>query len=194
MIVHLIVGLIKKTVYKMSKYFPKSPRSYGENISVSVDLSNYATKTDIKNITHIDTSGFALKTNLANLKTEVDKIDTDKLRTVPVDLSKLSNVVKNEVVKKTEYNKLVNKVNNIDTSGFLLKTKYAADKLELEKKIPDTSNLVKKTNYNTKITELENKIADISNLSKKTALTTVENKIHSVSDLVKKTDYDTKVT
>ena len=158
MIVHLIVGLIKKTLYKMSKYFPKSPRSYGENISVSVDLSNYATKTDIKNITHIDTSGFALKTNLANLKTEVDKIDTDKLRTVPVDLSKLSNVVKNEVVKKTEYNKLVNKVNNIDTSGFLLKTKYAADKLELEKKIPDTSNLVKKTNYNTKITELEKRI------------------------------------
>ena len=117
MIVHLIVGLIKKTVYKMSKYFPKSPRSYRENISVSVDLSNYATKTDIKNITHIDTSGFALKTNLANLKT--DKIDTDKLRTVRIDLSKLSNVVKNEVVKKTEYNKLVNEVNNIDTSGFL---------------------------------------------------------------------------
>ena len=68
----------------MSKYFPKSPRSYGENISVSVDLSNYATKTDIKNITHIDTSGFALKINLANLKTEADKIDTDKLRTVPL--------------------------------------------------------------------------------------------------------------
>ena len=92
MIVHLIVGLIKKTLYKMSKYFPKSPRSYGENISVSVDLSNYATKTDIKNITHIDTSGFALKTNLANLKTEVNEIDTDKLRTVPVNLCKLSNV------------------------------------------------------------------------------------------------------
>ena len=141
----------------MSKYFPKSPRSYRENISVSVDLSDYATKTDIESITHIDTSGFALKTNLANLKTEVDKIDIDKLRTVPVDLSKLSNVVKNEVVKKTEYNKLVNKVNNIDTSGILLKTKYAADKLELTKKIPDTSNLVKKTNYNTKITELEKK-------------------------------------
>ena len=92
MIVHLIVGLIKKTVYKMSKYFPKSPRSYRENISVSVDLSNYATKTDIKNITHIDTSGFALKTNLANLKTEVNEIDTDKQRTVPVNLCKLSNV------------------------------------------------------------------------------------------------------
>ena len=194
MIVHLIVGLIKKTVYKMSKYFPKSPRSYGENISVSVDLSNYATKTDIKNITHIDTSGFALKTNLANLKTEVDKIDTDKLRTVPVDLSKLSNVVKNEVVKKTEYNKLVNKVNNIDTSGFLSKTKYAADKLELEKKIPDTTNLVKKTNYNTEITELENKTPDISNLATKTKFSTVENKIIDTSNLIRKTDYNTKIT
>ena len=84
MIVHLIVGLMKKTLYKMSKYFPKSPRSCGEKISVSGDLSNYATKTDIKDITHIDTSGFALKTNLANLKTEVDKIDTDKLRKVPL--------------------------------------------------------------------------------------------------------------
>ena len=153
MIVHLMVGLIIKTLYKMSKCFPKSPRSYGENISVSVDPSNYATKTHIKNITHIDTSGFGLKTNLANVKTEVDEIYTDKLRTVPVHLSKLSNVVKNEVVKKTECNKLVNKVNYIDTSGFLLKTKYAADKLELEKKIPDTINLVKKTNYNTKIIE-----------------------------------------
>ena len=142
----------------------------------------------------MDTSGFALKKNLANLKTKVDKLDTGKLKTIPVDLSKLSNVVKNEVFKKTEYNKLVNKVNNIDTSGFLLKTKYAADKLELEKKIPDTSNLVKKTNYNTKITELENKIPDISNLKKtKTASTTAENNIPDASNLVKKTDYDTKI-
>ena len=79
----------------------------------------------------MDTTNFALKANLANLKTEVDALDTDKLKTVPVDLSKLSNVVKNEVVRKTEYNKLVKKVNNIYTSGFLLKSKYAADKLEL---------------------------------------------------------------
>ena len=86
---------------------------------------------------------FALKANSANLKTEVDKLDTDKLKTVPTDLSKLINVVKNEVVKKTEYDKLVNKVNNIDTSGFVLKTKYDTDKLGLEKKIPDTSNLLK---------------------------------------------------
>ena len=137
----------------MNEYFPK-PKSFIENIKVTVDLSNYAIKVDIKNITHVDTSHFALKTNLANLKTEVDKIDIDKLKTVPVDLSKLSNVVKNEVIKKDEYNKLVNKVNNIETSGFLLKTKYNADKFKLENKIPDTSSLIKKTDYNTKITEI----------------------------------------
>ena len=76
----------------------------------------------------------ALKTNLASLKTEVDKLDIDKLVPVPVDLGKLNNVVKNEIVKKTVYDKLAAKLNNIDTSGFLLKTKYDADKLELEKK------------------------------------------------------------
>ena len=74
----------------MSQYFPKPFRSFGENINVKVDLSNYATKTDIKNIAHVDTSSFALKTNLANLKTEFDKLDTEKLKTVLVDLSKLS--------------------------------------------------------------------------------------------------------
>ena len=85
-------------------------------------MSNYATKTDLKNVTHVDTSSFALKTNLANLKTQVDKLDIDKLVPVPTDLIKLSNVVKNDVVKKTVYDKLVAKVNNIDTSGFVLKS------------------------------------------------------------------------
>ena len=127
----------------MSQYFPKPFRSFGGNINVKVDLSNYATKTDLKNVTHVDTSSFALKTILANLKTEGDKLDTDKLKTVPVDLSKLTNVVKNDVVKKTVYDKLVAKVNNIDTSAFVLKTKYDTHKLKLEKKIPDTSNLAK---------------------------------------------------
>ena len=84
-------------------------------------------------MTHVDTSSFALKTNFATLKTKVDKLGTDKLKTVPVDLSKLSNAVKNDVVKKTVYDKLVSKVNNIDTSGFVLKTKYDADKTELKK-------------------------------------------------------------
>ena len=84
----------------MSEYFPKSFRSFGRNINVKVYLSNYAAKTDIKTVTHVDTSSFALKTNLANLKTEVDKLDIDKLAPVPIDLSKLSDAVKNDVVKK----------------------------------------------------------------------------------------------
>ena len=89
---------------KMSKYFLKSFRSLGRNINVKVYLSNYATKTDLKNVIHVDTSRFALKTNLANLKTKVDKLDIDKLAPVPVGLSKLSDVVKNDVVKKTMIN------------------------------------------------------------------------------------------
>ena len=84
----------------MSQYFPKPFRSFGENINVKIDLSNYATKTGLKNVTHVVTSSVALKTNLCNLKTEVDKLDIDKLASVPVDLSKLSDVVKNRVVKK----------------------------------------------------------------------------------------------
>ena len=85
----------------MSQYFPKPFRSFGGNINVKVDLSNYGTKTDLKNVTHVDTSNFALKTNLASLRTEVDNLDIDKLAPVPVDLSKLSDVVKNDFVKKT---------------------------------------------------------------------------------------------
>ena len=82
----------------MSQYFPKPYDTFGRDINVKVDLSIYATKADIKNISHVDTSGFAWKTNLANLKTEFDKLDINKLMPVPVDLSKLSDVVKNDVV------------------------------------------------------------------------------------------------
>ena len=134
MIILLIAGLIKKILYKMNQYFPKTYELFSGNINVKVDLFNYATKDDIKNITHVDTSSFALKKTSANLKTEVDKLDIDKLVPVPVNLSKLSNVVKSDVIKKAEYNRLINKVNNIDTSRFILKAKYDADKLELEKK------------------------------------------------------------
>ena len=84
----------------MSQYFPKPYEQLGRDINVKIDLSNYATKADIRSITHVDTSSFALKTNLANLKTEVDKLDIDKLVPIPTDLSKLSNVVKNDVIKK----------------------------------------------------------------------------------------------
>ena len=105
-------------------------------------------------------------------------------------MSKLSDVVKNDVVKKAVYDKLVAKVNNIDTSDFVLKTKYQTDKTELEKKIPDVTDFVKKT----KLTELENKIPDVSSLATKTALSAVENKVPSFSSLVKKADYDTKIS
>ena len=117
-------------------------------------MSNYATKPNIKNIFHVDTSAFALKTTLASLKTEADKLGINKLMPFPVDLSRLSDVVKNDVVKKAVYDNLVENVNNIDTSRFVLKTTYGTDKSELEKKFPDTSELVRKTNYNNKITEI----------------------------------------
>ena len=117
---------------------------FGGNINVKTDLSNYATKAFIKNISHVDTSRFALKSNLASLKTEVDKLDIDKLVPVSVDLSKLSDVVKNDVVKKTVYDKLVEKVRNVDTSRFVLRTKYDTGKTELKNKIPHISGLVKK--------------------------------------------------
>ena len=112
----------------MSQYFPKPYEPFGGDIIVKIDLSNYATKADIKNISHVDTSSFALKTNLANLKTEVDKLDIDKLVPVPVDLSKLSDVVKNDVVKKTDYNAKITKIEN---------------------KIPDINNSATKTALNT---------------------------------------------
>ena len=111
----------------MTEYFPK-PSSH----EVKIDLTNYATKEDIKNFTHVDTWSFALKTNLSSLKTEVDILDIDKLVPIPNDLSKLSNVVKNDVVKKTVYNKLVANVDNINTNDFVLKTKYDTDKTELK--------------------------------------------------------------
>ena len=131
----------------MSTYYPPY-RSSSNNIKVELDLANYATKTDLKNITHVDVSTYASKTNLAVLKIEVDKIDTDKLKTVPNDLAKLNNIVKNDVVKKTDYNAKVtsiegqiagitkNTIDNladitkhkaVDTNSFALKTKLASD-------------------------------------------------------------------
>ena len=143
----------------MSTYYPphKSSSSY---VKVELDLTNYATKTVLKNITHVDVSCFASKTNLAELKTEVDKIDVDKLKTAPVDLAKLTNAVENDLVKKTDYNTKVtsieaqiagltkNMVDNladitklraIDTNSFVLKTKLASDVTTLENKI-DTAD------------------------------------------------------
>ena len=156
-------------------YYPPY-KSSSNNIKVELDLTNYATKTDLKNIKHVDVSSFASKTNLAALKTEVDKIDVDNLRTTPTDLDRLRNLVKNDVVKKTDYNTKVtsieaqiagltkNTVDNladitklkaIDTNSFVARTKFSADtnvlddKIDgVEKKIPDISGLATKTSLN----------------------------------------------
>ena len=184
----------------MSQYFPKPYEPFGGNINVKVDLSNYATKTDLKNVSHVDVSSFALKSNLASLKAEVDKIDADKLKTVPVDPAKFSNVVKNDVVEKAEYNKLVTKVDNIDTTNFVKKNKYEKDGSDFEdninkidKKIPDICSLVKKADFNTNVTETEGKIPSITGLATNSELNAVENKIPGVGSLVQKTDFNTKV-
>ena len=193
----------------MSQYFPKPYEPFGGDINVKFDLSNYATNTDLKNISHIDISSYALKTNLASLKSEVDKIDTDKLKTVPNDLTKLSNLVKNDVVKNTDYNTLKTKVDAIDVSKYVSRTKYEKDGSDFEdkltkidEKIPDISNLATKSSitsllptntFNSKITEIENKIKtvdnkipSITNLATKTELTVVENKIPDANGFVKK--------
>ena len=142
----------------------------------------------LKNITHIDTSHFAAKTNLLRLKPEVDKLDIEKLAIVLVNLSKLSVVVKNDVIKKTLYDKLAAKVHNIDTRH--LKTKHQTKEKELEKEIPDVTDFINKA----KLTELENNVPDVGSLATKTVLTAVENNILDVSSLVKKTDYNIKTT
>ena len=170
---------------KMSQYFPKPCEPFGGDINVKVDLSNYSTKADIKNISHVDTSSFALKTNLANLKTEVDKLDIDKLVLVPVDLSKLSDAIENDVIEKTDYNAKITEIENKIPAFTNLATKTALNTVENES--PNTSGLVKKTDYNTKITEIEGQIPYVTNLATKTALTSAENKIPDVSGLATKT-------
>ena len=153
----------------MSQYFPPYNNS-SKNIKVELDLSNYATKDDIKNITHVDVSSYATKTNLAALKIEVDKIDTDKLKTVPDDLAKLSNVVKNEVVKKTDFS----------ADNYVTRTKFSTDTNSLddnidkvEKKIPDAPGLPTTRNVTTLVNNLNNKIDNLKNndYAKKTSLT-----------------------
>ena len=184
-----------------NKYFPPY-RSSRRDIKVELYLSNYATKTNLKNVTHADISSFALKTNLASLKTEVDKIDADKLKTVPVDLAKLSNVVKSDVVKKTEHNSFKTKVGSIDTTNFVLKTKHDSEVGDLKLKIPDVSGLLQASTFNSKIIEIESKIkaaeskipdisglatkASVNNLASKTELKNVENKIPDSDAFVKK--------
>ena len=108
---------------------------HGDDIQVELDLSSYATKTNLKNITHTNVSSFANKQNLSVLKGDVDKLDIDKLVPVPNDLAKLRNLVKTDIVKKTEYDQLVGKVDSIDTANFVLNTKYEKDGSDFEDKI-----------------------------------------------------------
>ena len=138
---------------------------------------------------------------MASLKTEVDKLDIDKLVSIPVDLSKLLDVLKNDVVKKTDYNKLATKVNGIDTKNFVSKTKYEKDGSDfvdkiykVDKKIPDFSGLAKKTDFNSKISEVEVKIPSISGLATNSTLTAIENEMPDASSLIKKTKFNTKIT
>ena len=174
----------------MSQYFPKPYEPFGGDINVKVDLSNYATKADLKNATDVDASSFAKKTDLTSLKSNADKLNIDKLKNVPTnlsnlkrkveeldidklapvsvfslfaDLSKLSNVLKNDAVKKDVYNA---RIKNI------------------EDKIIDITNLATKTTLNVKINEVKGEISSITNLATTTALTAVENKIPDVSNLV----------
>ena len=194
----------KRVYYKMSYYPPH--KSSSNNINVKLDLTNYATKTDLKNITHVDVSSFASKTNLAALKTEVDKIDVDKLKTTPVDLAKLTNAVENDLVKKTDYNAEVtniegqiagiikNAIDNladitkrkaVDTNSFVTRTKFSADTNALDdkidgvaKKIPDISGLATKTSLNSYL--------QTSTFNSK--VTEVENKIKAADIIAKSTN------
>ena len=187
----------------MSTYYPPY-KSSSQNIKVELDLSNYATKNDLENITHVHVSSYASKNNLAALKTEVDKIDVDKLKSTPTDLAKLSNVVKNDVVKKTDYNTKVTSIENqiagitkntidnladiakikaVDSNSFVLKTKVASDvttsenKIDtVDKKIPDISVLATKTSLN----------AYLQTSTFNSKVTEVENKIKAADIIAKK--------
>ena len=186
----------------MSTYYPPC-RSSSNNIKVELDLANYATKTDLKYITHVDVSTYASETNLAALKSEVDKIDVDELKTTPTDLAKLSNLVEDDVVKKTDYNA---KVTNIEgqIAGI---TKNTIDNLaDITKlKAVDTSNFVQKTKLASDVTTLENKIdtidkdiPDISGLATKTSLnsylqtSTFNSKVTEVENKIKSADFIAK--
>ena len=139
----------------MSTYYPPY-KSSGQNVKVELDLTNYATKTDLKNITDVDVSSYASKTNLAALKSEVDKIDVDKLKTTPTDLAKLNNVVKKDVVKKTDYSAKVTSIKG-QIAGI---TKNTIDNLaDITKlKVVDTINFVTRTKFSADTNALEDKI------------------------------------
>ena len=191
----------------MNEYFSPSRRRFRGDIKVKLDLSNYATKTDQKNVTHVDVSSFASKTNLASLKTAADKIDVKKLKTVPAGLDKLTNKVTNDLVEETDFNKLEKKVTDNKTEQDNLETKVTSNHLTTESSINglktisdsiDLTKYVKQSDFDTKVGNLELKIPDVSGLlsttvfnSKaielETKIKTVESK-PNVSNLATKTE------
>ena len=203
----------------MSYYPPYNSSS--NNVKVELDLTNYATKTDLKNITHVDVSSFASKTNLAALKTEIDKIDADKLKTTPIDLDRLSNLVTNDVVKKTDYNGKVTsiegqiarvtkntldnladitKLKAIDTNSFVTRTKFSADTNALvdkidgvEKKAPDISGLATKTSLNDYLqtSTFNSKVTEVENKIKVTKANTIRSNLTAYA---KKDEVATDIT
>ena len=181
----------KRVYYKMSYYPPY--KSSSNNIKVKLDLTNYATKTDLKNITHVDVSSFASKTNLAALKTEVDKLDVDKLKTAPVDLAKLTNAVENDLVQKTVYKTKVTSIeaqitgltkNTVDNLADITKLKAIDTKL---------NSYLQTSTFNSKVTEVEKKIkaADIIAKSANTKANTIRSDLTAYA---KKTDVATDIT
>ena len=183
-------------------YYPPD-RSSRNNIKVELNLANYATEDDVKNITHVDVSSFVSKTNLARLKTEVDKIDADKLKTTPTDLAKSTNAIEHDVVKKTDYNA---KWTSIEAQIIGL-TKNTTDNLNDIKKLKaiHTTNFVTRTKFSTdtnslddKIDGVEIKIPDISGLATKTSLndylktSTFNSKVTEVESKIKDTDITAK--
>ena len=173
----------------MTQYLPAYESSTG-NVKVQLDLTNCATKYDVKNITQVDVSSYANKTNLAALRAEVDKIDTDKLEKVPDDLAKLSNVVKNDVVKKTDFSA----DDSVKKTKFSADTNALDDKIDkVDKKFPDVSNLASKSSITTLGRDLDDRIdkIDLSILAKKTNLA---NYMLTTTFNSKSTELENKIT
>ena len=178
----------------MSEYFRK-PYSLRASLKVELDLSNYATKTDLKNATRVNTSKFAKKVDLASLKSNVDKLDIDKLKNVPTNLSNLkSKVDKLDIDKLVPVSVDLSKLSDVVKNGVVQKDVYNAKTKYIEDKIPDITNLVTNTSLNAKIDEVKGEIPSNTNLATTTALTAVKNEISNVSNIAKKNVHDKYIT
>ena len=200
----------------MSEYFLEPPSS-GRRVKVSLYLSNYATKADFKNVTTVDTSKFAKKVDLANLKSNVDKLDIDNLKNVPtnlsnlkskvdkldvdklipvhVDLGKLSDVLKYDVVKKDVYNAKIENIEDkiSDITNLATNTTLNSKITEVKREMPSITNLATTAALSAKVNEVKGKIRSITNSATTAALTAVENRIPNVTNLGNKTNYNTEI-